>query len=501
MYKEFYLMQKEPFDSHPSPGLFYKSLVHQTAWNYLIQGLKKHEPILLLAGDYGAGKTLLYLKLVKLLEKSGKIPFVSVPTPTYNFAMVLEKIIERLLNISPGEIDTSDESRLQQFIYEYFENRVAKKNEFIYVVIDDAQEFSYSFINKLRLFASYNCDGYFPIRIVLFAHHGFLKMLTYKKIIAFGQRIKRIYYLKPLDFEATREYIYFRLIHSGATGTPVFDDESIKMIQSGSKGNPRLINNLCDNCLLLAGSEKSNLVNPAIVYRAMEQGNLTGLQEVEKPGSEMQLSNGAFQDVPMESAPIHPGPVSHENQPRGERHYIPEQTHGNGGPSLQSYPAPQYPPPQYPLPGQEQHAYQNHPAHLDPNRNGWSNDVNHHGPDRSEHELRNGNKPAFKGGVGNIVSRYGKIGVIIFLVLVVLFLLNYLFGQYTANTMSGRNIKPIKDMPVHQYTIKREKSANQFGVIVPQPGRDLFVGTIETNSRPNTSKRYHPVLLTENFGS
>ena len=30
----------------------------------------------------------------------------------------------------------------------------------IYIVIDDAQEFSYSFINKLRLFASYNCDGF-----------------------------------------------------------------------------------------------------------------------------------------------------------------------------------------------------------------------------------------------------------------------------------------------------------------------------------------------------
>ncbi len=116
-------MRKEPFDSHPSPELFYKSSVHQNAWSYLLHGIQKHEPILLLAGDYGAGKTLLYLKLVKLLEKSGKIPFVSVPTPTYNFVMVLEKIIERLLNISPGEIDTSDESRLQQVIYEYFENR------------------------------------------------------------------------------------------------------------------------------------------------------------------------------------------------------------------------------------------------------------------------------------------------------------------------------------------------------------------------------------------
>ncbi len=59
MYKKFYLMQKEPFDSHPSPELFYKSNAHQNGWNFLLQGIKNNEPIVLMAGEYGAGKTLL----------------------------------------------------------------------------------------------------------------------------------------------------------------------------------------------------------------------------------------------------------------------------------------------------------------------------------------------------------------------------------------------------------------------------------------------------------
>jgi general secretion pathway protein A len=275
MYKKFYRMKKEPFDSHPSPVLFYKSNAHQNGWHYLLHGIKKNEPILLVAGEYGAGKTLLYLKLMKLFETNTNLDSVCVSTPTYNFIMVLEKILVEL-GISLEGIDPSDESRLQQAIYEYFEKQMVEKKKFIFIIIDDVQEFDYSFINKLRLFASYNSSGYFPIRIILFAHPYFLKMLNHKKMVAFGQRIKRTYFLKPLGFEETREYIYFRLIHSGATGTPIFDDEAIKLIQTTSKGIPRLINNICDNCLLLASSEGCNVINASLVSQAMAMGNQTG---------------------------------------------------------------------------------------------------------------------------------------------------------------------------------------------------------------------------------
>ena len=174
------------------PYLFYKSNGHQNGWHYLLHGIKKNEPILLVAGEYGAGKTLLYLKLMKLFEKNTNLASVCVSTPTYNFIMVLEKILVKL-GISLEGIDPSDESRLQQAIYEYFEKQTVEKKKFVFIVIDDVQEFDYSFINKLRLFASYNFSGYFPIRIILFAHPYFLKMLNHKKMVAFGQRIKRIY--------------------------------------------------------------------------------------------------------------------------------------------------------------------------------------------------------------------------------------------------------------------------------------------------------------------
>ncbi len=285
MYKQFYLMEKEPFDIHPSPELFYKSNAHQNGWGYLYQGIKANEPILLVTGEYGTGKTLLCLRLIKLLnalKKKKNLPSVYLSTPTYDFTRVLEKIVVEL-NIPMGGVDTSKESKLQQLIYDCFEAAADRgKDNCIYLVIDDAQDFNYSFINKLRLLCSYNVSGMFPIRLILFAHQDFFGMLNDKKNAAIAQRIRRIYRLNPFELEDTREYIYFRLTYSGASGAPVFDDDAIELIQNISRGVPRLINNICDNCLLVASNERLNQISESMVREAMEMGNMVGVGELKK---------------------------------------------------------------------------------------------------------------------------------------------------------------------------------------------------------------------------
>lgn len=475
MYKEFYLMRREPFDSHPSPELFYKSNVHQTAWHYLVQGIKQHEPILVLAGDYGAGKTLLFLKLVRLLEQKGRAPIVAVPTPTYNFVMMLEKIVEKLLNIAPGTIDTADESKLQQAIYEYFENTETKAP--VYVLIDDAQEFSYSFINKLRLFASYNCGGFFPIRLIFFAHKSFLKMLTYKKLVALGQRIKRIYHLKPLNFNETREYIYFRLIHSGATGTPVFDDDAIELIQTVTGGNPRLINNVCDNCLLVAGERRVNLIDPDLVYLAMEKGSLPGIETLERPADPVQ-------------APAMPEPQAQWQPP------VSSQSVGTGGalPQFSGMPMPQYPE-QPPYPAQE---YVSGPAApYAPPTGGQS--VYPEASQPQSHGYHEEVKPSFS---SNFLSRYGRISVIILLALIAVFLATYLVRAERTDMGSAAtdNRKIVRKIPAQRYTIRREIPAEPWAY---SPERDLARAggqAIARESRDRRNRTYEPVLLTDSLG-
>lgn len=84
MYKKFYRMTEEPFQNYPLPDLFFKSRSHQAGWRYLLLGIKAREPYLLVTGEYGAGKTLLCLRLLKGWLKSRppfRTPSSLRPTP------------------------------------------------------------------------------------------------------------------------------------------------------------------------------------------------------------------------------------------------------------------------------------------------------------------------------------------------------------------------------------------------------------------------------------
>ena len=258
-------MQAEPFSPVPSPELFYKSERHGKTWKHLVDCLQKKEPVVMTAGEYGTGKTLLCLKLIHLMKKNNVSPMVYIPSSGYRFSMLLEKIV-RVLNIS---VDPSNEAECQRLIYEYFESEPPKKNKYIYLVIDDIHEFGSDFIVGLSQLITYNHYGYFPIKLFMFGHSSFLKDLDNRNLISFKQRIKTIPMLFPLTVSEVTEYIYFRLISSGASGSPVFDESAIELITSVSKGIPRLINRICDISLLVACRKKTSFINRQMVELAM----------------------------------------------------------------------------------------------------------------------------------------------------------------------------------------------------------------------------------------
>jgi len=422
MYKQFYLMKKEPFDIRPSPELFYKSNAHQNGWGYLFQGIKANDPILLVTGEYGTGKTLLCLRLVQLLKalpNKNRLSSVYLSTPTYDFFRVLEKIIVEL-NISMDGVDASKESKLQQLIYNYFEVAADEgEKKYIYLIIDDAQDFNYSFINKLRLLCSYNVVGEFPIRLVLFAHQNFLGMLNEKKNAAMAQRVRRIYRLNPFEFEETREYIYFRLTYSGASGAPIFDDDAIEVIQNASRGVPRLINNICDNCLLAASNERLNQIDAKMVTEAIKMGNMVGvgqLQEEERVVSQ-EMAESDHDSVDEE--------VDHKPLPRlsGDMKTFTNKVSPHADSGIQDTPL------------QEVGDFENHQIpvqedYLLPHKED-------HGKNMPEPEDKKKNKVKKTG------LEYIKMGVIFTLIVITLYLIFYVFTQNSAG--ENKNMQSLNE--------------------------------------------------------
>ena len=69
----------------------------------------------------------------------------------------------------------------------------------------------------------------------------------------------------PLTLEETKSYILQRLRIGGSNGQPVFDAESLAAIHRYSTGIPRVVNLICEHCLVSAFVDQQKLVTTGIV--------------------------------------------------------------------------------------------------------------------------------------------------------------------------------------------------------------------------------------------
>lgn len=264
MYREYYHLHSEPFSSHPSTGVFFISHTHKEAWYYLLFGIETKEPFMVLTGEYGMGKTLLCLRLMKLLKDKGVPRVEYISTPNEGYGGILRRMASSLgITLIPEE-----ENVLQDMIYNRF--RADVENSRFYLILDDAHELDTLTLTKLKHLSTFNHNEFFPIIMIFVGHPSFLQDLRTPALSSLNQRIKRRYHLARFNLDDTKNYIYYRLLNSGATGVPIFADDTIRKIYEYSGGVPRLINNICDTCMLIGASKKMISIAPYVVDEAQK---------------------------------------------------------------------------------------------------------------------------------------------------------------------------------------------------------------------------------------
>jgi len=262
MYKDFYHLTTEPFGTHPTTDTFFISSTHKEAWYYLLFGIDTQEPFIVLTGEYGMGKTLLCLQLLKMSKEKGMCRVEYIPTTNEGYGGILRRMATNM-GISPLP---ENEEILQDMVYDRF--RAEEGQARFYLIIDDAHELETSTLTKLKYLSTFSYNEFFPLVMIFVAHPSFLQELKTPALSSLNQRMKRRYHLSPFSFDDTKNYIYYRLLKSGATGIPSFSDQAIQQIYLYSGGVPRLINNICDSCLLISASRQMISISPQVVEEA-----------------------------------------------------------------------------------------------------------------------------------------------------------------------------------------------------------------------------------------
>ena len=79
------------------------------------------------------------------------------------------------------------------------------------------------------------------------------------------QRIGMICSIPPMTRAGTRNYIRTRLRLAGARDLGLFQEEALQRISDYAEGIPRVVNTVCDHCLLIGYADQPSVLQ-VVVY-------------------------------------------------------------------------------------------------------------------------------------------------------------------------------------------------------------------------------------------
>jgi general secretion pathway protein A len=264
VYLEYYGLKEPPFTITPNPRFLFYSAKHREAFNHLLYGIRERKGFVQLTGEVGAGKTTLCRALLEQLGPSFSTALIL--NPVLN-ADQLVKAIAMELNLQVKDMDRLETvAEINHFLL-----RQVEHGKDTVLIIDEAQGLTGELLEQVRLLSNLETDERKLLQIVLMGQPELRERLNDHSLRQLRQRITIRYHLSPLRRNEIGQYVQHRLQVSGANGAPYFTPGALWRIYNYSKGIPRLINAICDKCLLAGYVSQRDKIDFNIVGRARRE--------------------------------------------------------------------------------------------------------------------------------------------------------------------------------------------------------------------------------------
>ncbi len=264
MYLDYYGLKEPPFNITPNPRYLFYSAKHREALNHLLYGIRERKGFVQLTGEVGAGKTTLCRALLEQLGNN------------FSTALILNPLldVEQLIKCIAMEfgLDVRGMDRLETMdALNLFLLSEAEKGRDCVIIIDEAQNLTPDLLEHVRLLSNIETDDRKLLQIVLMGQPELRDRLNHPSLRQLRQRITVRYHLSPLKHHELNHYVQHRLQVSGGRGIPAFTTPALWRIFSYTKGIPRLVNAVCDKCLLAGFVQQTQRIGYGLVRRAVRE--------------------------------------------------------------------------------------------------------------------------------------------------------------------------------------------------------------------------------------
>lgn len=227
------------------------------------RAIRRAEGISLVVGSPGTGKSLLLAKVAESVADDFKVALLSGASICTRRAL-WQSILADLGHPYRG----IDEAELRIAVAELV-RKLAAIGSGLVILVDEAHTLPLRLVDELRLLA--NTPTPLPaVHIVLAGPSSLEERLGAAKMESFAQRIAFRSYLEPLDHAETVAYLRTQTKAAGLDWNTCFEPGCDDAVYSAADGVPRLMNQICDQALVLR-AEAGRRVKPSDIAAAWQE--------------------------------------------------------------------------------------------------------------------------------------------------------------------------------------------------------------------------------------
>lgn len=260
----FFGLEESPFIDAVDVRMFYLSDQHRTCLAKTLYCITEHQPVGLVVGPFGTGKSLVLSHLNTMLRENPAYDVVHIQNPASypTESALLQKIaLELGLPLRRGK------GKQMSDLLSYLIQQAAQERSVV-LIIDESQNLGKNVganhLELLRELSNFDA-GRKLITSVLVGQPELIARLHHNK--ALESRIAIRSTLAPLSAEETRNLIDHRTAVAGRE-EPLFTDEAYELIHRLSGGLPRRINQIGWNALPIAFSLGESVISARAVKEA-----------------------------------------------------------------------------------------------------------------------------------------------------------------------------------------------------------------------------------------
>ena len=257
-----YGLAREPFTKDIAPTEMLQTEPLQEALQSLKAAVEGRASAVI-TGDSGCGKTCLLRALEEDLPQ-GRYRLHYAYNSTVN-----RRDFYRQLSIGMGLEPHSSFAALHASISTHIQELASQHKLRVIIVLDEAQLLAIQVLEQLHILLNFEKDSKPWLSLILIGLPDLRETLKRNVLASLTARIPIRIHIQPFDADQVKLYIRHRMNTAGCR-RDVFSDDALLLMSKATGGIMRRLDVLGEQCLIAALKAKSNIVDAAVVQKAVQ---------------------------------------------------------------------------------------------------------------------------------------------------------------------------------------------------------------------------------------